>query len=414
LTEEVPPRFLLYSHDGMGLGHTRRNLAIARALAGTSPGAAILLATGTDGVASLGIPEGVEILKMPGLRKVANGRYVSRRLTVPEADIRDLRKQLLESVVLSYSPTVMLVDKHPLGVGGELRAALEALRAMGGMAILGLRDILDEPTAVWDEWGREGLLEDTLQYYYRVLVYGQQEIFDPTTEYRLPEALVERTKFCGYVLNEPGTGAGERGCSPPWGASGGNKPVVLATAGGGEDGFRLLEAFIKASMGAPWKGWVVAGPNAPGTDFNALRELGEAAEVSVTRFVAGLDGWLTSIGGLVCMGGYNTLVEAVSRGTPTVCVPRTSPRLEQSIRAEAFERLGLIRTITPDRLDSRTLRWEVTKALTMSRGDLLSRATTLLDLNGAATAAAELVALARVALLAGESGEGVTQEVLPS
>jgi hypothetical protein len=32
------PRFLLYSHDALGLGHVRRNLVIAAALVERSPG----------------------------------------------------------------------------------------------------------------------------------------------------------------------------------------------------------------------------------------------------------------------------------------------------------------------------------------------------------------------------------------
>jgi hypothetical protein len=39
-------RFLFYSHDGYGLGHTCRNLAIARALTELAPRASVLLATG--------------------------------------------------------------------------------------------------------------------------------------------------------------------------------------------------------------------------------------------------------------------------------------------------------------------------------------------------------------------------------
>ena len=52
--------------------------------------------------------------------------------------------------------------------------------------------------------------------------------------------------------------------------------------------------------------------------------------------VPALTRWLDRVDALVCMGGYNTMAEAVSRGTPTVCVPRTRPRVEQLIRARAF------------------------------------------------------------------------------
>ena len=45
--------------------------------------------------------------------------------------------------------------------------------------------------------------------------------------------------------------------------------------------------------------------------------------------------------GVVCMGGYNTFCEVLSFDKPAVIVPRTTPRLEQWIRASRAEELGL-------------------------------------------------------------------------
>src|SRR5262245_36668177 len=105
-------RFLFYSHDGMGLGHTRRNLAIAAALVELCPQALVLMASSTDDVHRLGLPPRVEVLKLPGLRKTANDQYHSRRLPVPMDEIRELRASLLQAAVKSFRPTVVLVDKH--------------------------------------------------------------------------------------------------------------------------------------------------------------------------------------------------------------------------------------------------------------------------------------------------------------
>src|SRR5882672_7991379 len=128
---ETCMRFLFYSHDGLGLGHTRRHLAIASALTALAPKAAVLLATGADDVERLGLPLHVEILKLPGLRKVANERYASRRLRIPVGEIRALRSALLLTAVKSFQPDVVLVDKHPFGARGEFLDALEALCSDG-------------------------------------------------------------------------------------------------------------------------------------------------------------------------------------------------------------------------------------------------------------------------------------------
>ena len=125
-----------------------------------------------------------------------------------------------------------------------------------------------------------------------------------------------------------------------------------------------------------------------------LRAAAEQAGVTYHTFVRGLDAWFDVVDCLVCMGGYNTIAEALSRGTPTVCVPRVVPRTEQLIRAEAFSRLGLMRYVHPERLTGESLRDEVRSALEDSRADLRARAQASLGFDGAERAAAFLLELA--------------------
>jgi predicted glycosyltransferase len=97
---------------------------------------------------------------------------------------------------------------------------------------------------------------------------------------------------------------------------------------------------------------------------------------------------------VVCMGGYNTLTEALSQGLPAVCVPRTAPREEQAMRAAAFKRLGLIRVLVPEALNPENLAQAAEAALRTSRPQLRARVQATLDFNGATKAARRLVALA--------------------
>ena len=54
---------------------------------------------------------------------------------------------------------------------------------------------------------------------------------------------------------------------------------------------------------------------------------------------------------VISMGGYNTFCEILSLDKRALIVPRKTPRLEQSIRAEAAARLGLLRQLDGDNLD---------------------------------------------------------------
>jgi predicted glycosyltransferase len=58
-------RVLLYSHDGFGLGHLRRNLNVARRLVREVPGTSALVVAGLPGVPGLEPPDGVDLLKLP-------------------------------------------------------------------------------------------------------------------------------------------------------------------------------------------------------------------------------------------------------------------------------------------------------------------------------------------------------------
>lgn len=393
-------RFLFYSHDGLGLGHTRRNLAIASALTALEPRASVLLAVGADYVSRHRLPPRVDILKLPGLRKITNGHYSARHLCIPVEEIRGLRAAMLLTAVKSFAPAVALVDKHPFGAGGEFRDGLRVLKELGGKAVLGLRDILDEPARVLEEWRPYHMQQRIADFYDAILVYGHRAVFDPLAAYEFPESVESRTHFCGYVANleNPEDVDEVNGTIPP--REHRTRPLVLATAGGGEDGYVLLENFIRAAATAPWQGLVVAGPMAPEGQRHALKRLAAEHRVAFLTFVQHLSGLFGSVDALVCMGGYNTVGEAVSKGVPVVCVPRVEPRSEQWLRATAFERLGLLRVVQPHALSAASLRGAVGTALTQPHDRLLERVREHLSFGGARQAAGRLCALASGSALA--------------
>jgi len=290
------------------------------------------------------------------------------------------------------------VDKHPFGASGEFKAGLQALRRQGGRAVLGLRDILDEPGQVLSEWRPYHMQQRIEKHFDQVLVYGERTVFDPVSAYHFPAGMAERTRFCGYVVNDEREIVLPEVRSPFPERAGRTRPVVLATAGGGEDGFRMLETFIRAAAAAPWQGCVVAGPMTPDVELAELERLAEQCGVIFRAFVPHLSLLFDSADALVCMGGYNTLTEAVYHGVPTVCVPRTVPRREQLIRAEAFARLGLLHVCRPAELQPMRLGQKIEAALLEPRARLLARARARLQFDGARQAARYLLQLGREAV----------------
>jgi len=391
-TQDVAPsgRYLFYSHDGLGLGHVRRNLSVATALAALDPAASILLATSAEEAQQFAIPPTVDILKLPGLRKIENDRYAARRLNVTWPEVRSVRASLLLAAVDSFRPTVLLADRHPLGVGGELEPALRRVRENGGSAVLGLRDVLDDPATVDNELRGRRLYDRIAEYYDQVLVYGQADILDSRREYDFPADIAAMTRFCGYVVSNgtraPNAGDLTNGHRPD------SRPHVVATAGGGEDGFALLATFVEAAVVAGWQATLVSGPHAGGPRLRKLRARASKAGVAFQRFVPGLSAQFPTLDALVCMGGYNTLTEAAASGVPTVCVPRIVPRIEQLIRARAFAGRGLLTLLEPADLDATSLAGGVEWAMARALG--ANRSARPLDLTGAYNAARHLLGLA--------------------
>ena len=380
-------RALFYSHDGQGLGHVRRNLAIADAVTRLDPDASVLVVSSTDHIDSLVVPPRVDILKLPGMRKVTNTSYAARRLSLSAGETSAMRSALIASATQSFAPQVLLSDKHPHGAHGELRAALAVLRAAGGRAVLGLRDILDEPATVRAEWQAAGVLDAIAQDYDRVLVYGNRSVLDPAEVYGMTAPVRRMVRYCGYVANTPPPHDGTPLCAPQ------GRPVVLATAGGGEDGYLLLQAFVDASRDAPWHPVVVSGTDARPEDAASLQRQVTRIGGTYHRFVRNLPVHFGDVAALVCMGGYNTTTEALRAAVPTVLVPRVAPRQEQLLRARAFARLGLLQSVEPADLHGARLALAVQAALGDSRDRIRSAVQQALDVDGAARAAAELLAL---------------------
>jgi predicted glycosyltransferase len=311
-------------------------------------------------------------------------------------DIHALRSGLLLEAARSFRPDVLVVDKHPLGAGGELRRALEAVRAAGGRTVLGLRDILDDPETVRREWQRQRLAERIVDYYDQVLVYGSAAVFDTVREYGLPDAVAERTRYCGYVVHGFDCAWRSHECPYTLVHDERRHPVVLGTTGGGEDGYQILKSFVHAAGAEAWNSVAVAGPLLSAPGLHSLQRLAAEQKVTMHTFIPCLSNLFRNADALVCMGGYNTLSEAAAFGVPAVCVPRIHPRTEQLIRSQAFERLGLVRTLRPGDLSPGALRREVNAALATPRNEMLQRARASLHFDGAKQAAELLIALAGV------------------
>ncbi|WP_245231002.1 glycosyltransferase family protein [Parasedimentitalea huanghaiensis] len=339
-----PPRVMLYSHDTFGLGHLRRSRALAGAITAADPNASALILTGSPVAGRFAFPTRVDHVRLPGVIKRSDGSYASRTMGMSIDETTDLRAGLIRSTAEQYDPDILIVDKEPTGFRGELLPTLDLLKSRGrARLVLGLRDVLDEPDVLAAEWQRKGAIPATEGFYDELWVYGLRSIYNPTSGLDLSPDVQARTHYTGYLRRDLGT-LGE----PP------EQPYILITPGGGGDGAAMVDLVLAAYERDP--------------DLNPRAVLvygpflsGDTREQFETR-VAQLNGRVTAVGfeskietlfagaqSVVCMGGYNTFCEVLSFDKPAVIVPRTTPRLEQWIRASRAEQLGLIAMLDEDR-----------------------------------------------------------------
>ncbi|WP_174235109.1 glycosyltransferase family protein [Ruegeria sp. EL01] len=338
------PRILFYSHDTFGLGHLRRSRALAAAMTQADPSASALILTGSPVAGRFTFPRRVDHVRLPGVTKRADGSYAARTIGMGIDEVTELRSGLIQTAVQQFNPDVLIVDKEPTGFRGELLPTLKQMENDSGIKlILGLRDVLDEPEVLAAEWARKDAIAATERFYHEIWVYGLRSIYDPTEGLPLSPAAQSRIHWTGYLRRD----LGPIGESP-------EQPYILITPGGGGDGKAMVNLVLSAYEKDPNlspRAVLVYGPFLSG-------ELREEFE---TR-VAALDGRVTAVGfesqietlfagaaGVVCMGGYNTFCEVLSFDKRAVIVPRTTPRLEQWIRASRAEGLGLVRMLDETR-----------------------------------------------------------------
>ena len=373
---------LFYCHDTFGLGHFRRTISIASALTRRRPDLTALVATGSPLAHAFRLPDGVDYLKLPSVAKVGADRYAARPLGLEFRELSAFRSELLATAARHLRPDLVVVDNVPAGLAGELHPALRALQGRSRI-VLGLRDVVDEPTRVRRSWTQDGSYELLEKVYDRILVYGERDVFDVAVGYALPPAAADKTRYVGYLARQP-----RRSPERP----GRRRPLVLVTAGGGEDGGTLLRAALaaRASADADSAAWlVVTGPFLPAEERAALEAVARRLPATqLVDFVEDLPAWMQTADAAVSMAGYNSVCELLSCGTPAVLVPRIEPRVEQLLRARALERRGLVRVIDPRELSPELLAEHVAALVDgdAPRGRPV-------DLSGLEGAAAELLPL---------------------
>ena len=339
-------RILIYSHDSFGLGHLRRCRSIAHSLVARYKGLSVLILSGSPIIGSFDFKARVDFVRVPGVIKLKGGEYTSLGLHIDLEQTMSMRESIIYHTASIFKPDLFLVDKEPTGLRGEVVNTLKMLREMGTINVLGLRDVMDEASALKAEWERKRVPPVLEELYHDIWVYGLKEMGNPVESLGLADSVKQKITYTGYLDRELPSDLN-------WVATvNTDDPYILITAGGGGDGVEMIDWVVSAyetDSHIPHRAIIVTGPFMQPIHQQEFYGRCESLDkVDIITFDTHIELLMEQAVGIVAMGGYNTFCEILSLDKPALIVPRSIPRKEQTIRASRAARLGLVSMLDPD------------------------------------------------------------------
>ncbi|MBO9399632.1 glycosyltransferase [Shimia sp. R9_3] len=331
----------------LGTGHLSRALNLARAFVADGHDAVVLSGgrpaphLNTDDVPLIQLPpvasDGVEFKKLlTDQNRVADGDYL------------EARRAMAVKTVNEMQPDVVITELYPFGrrsLAKEFVALLEAAHALKTRPIVlsSVRDILEPPSKVSKAGDTRDLLK---QFYDGVLVHSDEELTTFDVSWPVTNDVRAMLHYTGYVAPaapvavENGPGVGE----------------VIVSTGGGSVGEELYRCAIAAAKRSPLRWRLLVGGADKDARVSELQAIANDPTIIIEPVSPDFRQMLLNAEATVSMCGYNTALDVLQTGVPTVFVPFSDAgEVEQTLRARALARQPGIEVLssvdlTPDNL----------------------------------------------------------------
>ncbi|MCV2888447.1 glycosyltransferase family protein [Ruegeria aquimaris] len=313
----------------LGTGHLSRALTLGRAFAGA--GHRVCVVSGGMPAPQLD-HTGLDLCQLPPLR--SDGVDFTRLLTdsgaPADTSFLATRQAALMEEFRRFHPDVLITELYPFGrrsLKAEFLALLETAKSHQPPPVVlsSIRDILAPPSKPAKAEEAETVVE---RYFDAVLVHSDPSATRLEVSWPVTPLLARKLRYTGYVA-PPAAG------SHPAHAG---KGEIIVSAGGGPVGKPIFHAAIETARKMTNRRWrlLVGGADASAraAELQAL-----AADASVLAEPARPDfrSMLYEAAASVSMCGYNTALDLMQAGTPSVIVPFDDGKeVEQGLRARAL------------------------------------------------------------------------------
>ncbi len=345
----------------LGTGHLARAMVLGRAFA--EAGHAVRVLSGGRPTRHVS-GDGVTLVQLPAL--ASDGTNFTRLLDVGgrEAgpDILMLRMDRMAAEMRDFQPDVVITELFPFGrrvLAQEFLGLIDLGQQLPRppLVFASIRDILAPPSKPAKATRAEKIL---LDHYDGVLVHSDAAIATLDQSWPVSARLEPMLHYTGFVAPEftfpdpDGPGRGE----------------VLVSAGGGAVGDALFIAAIKAATTDTRTWRILIGGHDPNARIAALSRNGVPENAILEPVRPDFRALLARAAGSVSMCGYNTAMDLLQTGIPSVIVPfDDGGEVEQTLRARALSRQDGIEMIAGADLSGAALARTMSRAMQAPRRD---------------------------------------------
>lgn len=314
----------------LGTGHLSRALTLARAFSAAGHEATVM--TGGMPVTQLDT-SGTTLFQLPALR--SDGVNFTRLLTsaseVADETFLAQRQKAACEHLLRCAPDILLTELYPFGrrvLAAEFLALLKTAQSLPAPPVIlaSIRDILAPPSKMAKAKRADEVIA---AYYDGVLIHSDPTTTRLETSWPVSDMLESKLHYTGYVAPPP----------PTPHPKGEGKGEVIVSAGGGSVGTALFETACDAARLMPAHVWrlLVGGGDAQ-KQIDALRQRNSPALIQHAR--PDFRQMLCHAAASVNMCGYNTAMDVLQSGVPSVMIPfDAGQEVEQTLRASSLASL---------------------------------------------------------------------------
>ncbi|MCH9698591.1 MAG: hypothetical protein K0U68_10855 [Gammaproteobacteria bacterium] len=350
------PCLLFYCQHSLGMGHLIRSLTLARQL---SSNFRVVFLNGGRLPNAIPVPDRIELVNLPPLGMQSDGQLIHWQADHTLIQIKILRKQRIQSIIDKIAPDVVLIELFPFGRKKFAFELLPLLRQVNRrqpkpVVVSSVRDILvtqRDDQQHYDDRAR--WLVD--RYFDAVLVHSDPHFMRLQESFKPRQLLSTPVFHTGFISPEPQQAELQ---STPENSF---QRHIIVSAGGGIVGAQLFRCIIEAypliqqQRNIPIT--LVAGPFLPEADWQYLQDQSQQlTNLYVHRSVPDLRALLRIASASISQCGYNTTMDLLDTGIPSLVVPFSGPgENEQQRRADKLSALGTMRVLTEQQLKAPTL-----------------------------------------------------------